>query len=435
MSNQIISNPPRAFDRNGYTVPGAKMFVYQAGTSTLLDVFSDTAGTVPAENPVIADADGLFPQRYVNQAAKAVITTADDVILYTLDPAPVVQATGAGASQISFAPSVEVPANNVQSAIDLVAASVISGFTGFGLGITGNAGLLTDLNATTIEAGAYRFDGTTTGTYPSGVAAADTGLVETWRQASNTAMMMLYHATTDRVFHRRLAGGVWGAWREVVTVNQTLVRGDTIRRGASSLERVALGTSGHVWTSNGTDAVWAAPTSGRVLLATKTASASATLSFTEFNNAIYRRYEFDLEFIKPATDNVALSLRFSTNGGSTYDSGASDYTWGVNGTTASSTTSDASIASSQIILTHASLGVGNAAAEYGVTGRVEIVGAPQTAVSTEALWQLNYWRETGTQSRINGGGTRAAAQDTAAVRFVFTSGNIASGTIRMFGIV
>lgn len=41
----------------------------------------------------------------------------------------------------------------------------------------------------------------------------------------------------------------------------TTTRGDLIRRGASADERLALGTSGHVLTSNGTDAVWSAPTS------------------------------------------------------------------------------------------------------------------------------------------------------------------------------
>jgi hypothetical protein len=246
MANQIIANPSRVLDLNGYTVPGAKMTVYQAGTSTLLGVFSDKDGTVGASNPVIADANGVFPQRYVNQAAKVVIATADDVTLYTLDPAPVVQATGAGASQISFAPTIDVPANNVQTAIETVAANVISGFAQYGIGITGNAELLADLDATSIGAGVYRFNGTTVGTFPSGVVAADTGLVETWRQASNVAMMALYHATSDRAFHRRMSGGVWGAWREIITANQAAVDGDILRRSAGAWTRLPVGADGTV---------------------------------------------------------------------------------------------------------------------------------------------------------------------------------------------
>jgi hypothetical protein len=142
----------------------------------------------------------------------------------------------------------------VQDALDFLAAGSASGFDVFGLGITGNATLLASIDATNIAAGTYRFDGTTAGTYPTGIAAADTGLIETWRQASGTAMMMLYHATSDRVFHRRLAT-TWGAWREVITSNQPLARGDLIRRGATALERLALGTTGHVLQSDGTDTI------------------------------------------------------------------------------------------------------------------------------------------------------------------------------------
>jgi hypothetical protein len=122
MANQIIGNPSRALDANGYVVPGGKMTVYQTGTATLLPVYVDVDGATPAANPVIADASGVFPQRFVlEQAAKIVVTTADDVTLYTLDPAPVVQGTGSGASQISFSPTALVPETDVQAAIEAVA--------------------------------------------------------------------------------------------------------------------------------------------------------------------------------------------------------------------------------------------------------------------------------------------------------------------------
>ena len=39
-------------------------------------------------------------------------------------------------------------------------------------------------------------------------------------------------------------------------------RGDLIRRGASAPERLALGASGYVLTSDGTDAAWAASAGG-----------------------------------------------------------------------------------------------------------------------------------------------------------------------------
>jgi hypothetical protein len=249
MANQLIIE--RALDGDGYVLPGAKATVYADGTATLIPVYSDAAGSVSAANPIVADADGFWPQRYVTEPARVVVQTAANVTIYTLDPCPTTSVAGSAASGVSVVPSVDLPHDNVQDALDFLAAGSASGFDVFGLGITGNATLLASIDATSIAAGTYRFDGTTAGTYPTGIAAADTGLIETWRQASGTAMMMLYHATSDRVFHRRLAT-TWGAWREVITSNQAPAEGDILYRSASAWTRLAKGTAGQVPNSDGT---------------------------------------------------------------------------------------------------------------------------------------------------------------------------------------
>lgn len=248
MANQLILD--RAEDVNGFLAPGALATVYAAGTSTLIPVYADAAGTIPAPNPIVADGNGFWPQRFVAVAAKVVVTTAAMAPLYTLDPAPTALGIGTAASQISFIPTIDLPFTNVQAAIEGAAAFATSGFSAFGLGITGNAALLANLDATNTGAGVYRFDGTTTGTFPSGVVAGDTGMVELWRQTSGVAMQMLYHATTDRVFHRRMAASTWGTWREVITSNQAPVEGDILYRGASTWTRLAKGTAGQVLQMN-----------------------------------------------------------------------------------------------------------------------------------------------------------------------------------------
>lgn len=248
MANQILLG--RALDANGYIAPAAKATIYADGTSTLITVYSDVAGTVVAANPIVADGDGFWPQRYVTEDAKAAVTTSADVALYTLDPAPTSQGTGASASQVSFAPTVPLPQTNVQAAIEAAAALAVSGFAAFGLGITGNATLLANLDATVTGAGLYRFDGTTTGTYPTGVAAGDTGLIELWRQAGATAMMELHHATSNRVFRRRMTTSTWGAWREIPVVDQATVQGDIIYRGSADFQRLAKGTAGQFLAMN-----------------------------------------------------------------------------------------------------------------------------------------------------------------------------------------
>ena len=157
---------------------------------------------------------------------------------------------GAAASAISFNPTIQLPQTNVQAAIEAAGALAVSGFAAFGLGVTGNAELLANLDDTGTGAGIYRFDGATTGTYPTGVAAGDTGMVELWRQAGATAMMELHHATSNRVFRRRLTATVWGAWRETINVNQATAEGDIVYRGALDWVRLPKGTAGQVLAMN-----------------------------------------------------------------------------------------------------------------------------------------------------------------------------------------
>lgn len=174
---------------------------------------------------------------------------------------------------------------------------------------------------------------------------------------------------------------------------------------------------------------------GRVLLATKTASASATLDFTEFNNAVYSRYLFILENVKPATDLVTLLLRTSTNAGSSYDAGATDYSY-ANTLLASNSTLTQSVATgaTAINLTFPN-DAGNAAGEDGVTGDLWLYHAANGSVKTREAFQGMYDNGSGVLVSIDGKGRRNTTQDTDAVRFLFSSGNIASGTIRMFGFV
>lgn len=176
---------------------------------------------------------------------------------------------------------------------------------------------------------------------------------------------------------------------------------------------------------------------GRVLLATRTASASATLDFTEFNNAVYRRYEFELENLLPATDDVALLFRTSTNGGSSYDSAGGDYQWSVNGMNGAVAASSGSGSAGSVVLTGNTAGArpGNAAGEYGVTGIVQMFNAGSTASPTDVQGRISFMNTSTAYSHYSVAGVRVAAADVDACRFQFNGANATSGTIRMFGIV
>lgn len=262
MSDLLDFSPPGQVT---FSLAGAKARFFDAGTTTPRTVYTDQTETVPHPVPLLADGSGRFPQAFASGGAiKVVVTQADDSTGYTLDPCEKVAASGSAASQIGFSPTLALPFDNVQTAIEGAAASAASGFTPFGLGVTGSVALLANIDATNIASGQYRFDGTTTGTYPTGVAAADTGGIALVRENSGSAWMWLYHDTTDRVFIRRMNSSTWGAWRENTTANIGATQGDLIFRGASNFQRLAIGTAGQVLRVNtgATAPEWATPLSG-----------------------------------------------------------------------------------------------------------------------------------------------------------------------------
>ena len=80
---------------SGTPVSGAKIYFYVPTTTTPRNTFTDTALTVPAANPVLADAAGWF-RTYVDtaQAYDIVIRSADDAITYQTLTLPAGGTTG-----------------------------------------------------------------------------------------------------------------------------------------------------------------------------------------------------------------------------------------------------------------------------------------------------------------------------------------------------
>ena len=130
MSDQIqaILSRMTANDIGATTLPGAKVYFYQTGTTTPVSIWSNDACTIALANPLIADSVGRIPQVFYNSAfqVKVVIRTSADVLVDTIDPAPRWQSATGAASNVTFVPSTNVPQTNVQTAIDAVAAKAFS---------------------------------------------------------------------------------------------------------------------------------------------------------------------------------------------------------------------------------------------------------------------------------------------------------------------
>ena len=104
---------------------------YETGTSTLVNVYSDTGLSVLHTSPLLTvDTEaGRFPQVFYNGAVelRVVFSDSNGVTLFTLDPTPTVSTDASGASDITFSPYVagNVNESTVQDAIENVADQIV----------------------------------------------------------------------------------------------------------------------------------------------------------------------------------------------------------------------------------------------------------------------------------------------------------------------
>jgi hypothetical protein len=179
------------------------------------------------------------------------------------------------------------------------------------------------------------------------------------------------------------------------------------------------------------------PSGSPVLLATSTASASASISFTTGIDSTYDIYKFEFINIHPATDGVDFQFNLSTDGGSNYnvaktstffrarhaenDSGADlayqsdkDLAQGTGFQPIGQYLSNASDSSSSGILT-----IYNPSSTTFVKHFICTFNSTLTDVNQREQFIAGYGNTT---SAVN------------AIRFQMSSGNIDAGTIKMYGI-
>lgn len=171
---------------------------------------------------------------------------------------------------------------------------------------------------------------------------------------------------------------------------------------------------------------------GWCVLEEQTASASSQLDFA-FDAYTADFDEFDLVFdnILPTTDAVDGWLRFSTDGGSTFDAGASDYAWITSGGQLSTGQTTGDAADNQILLNVPTHDISNVSGE-GLSGNIRVIN-PAAAARTRVVGTLFFTTDAGNPAINHVGGHRLTAQDTTNVRFLFSSGTIASGKITLIG--
>lgn len=175
-----------------------------------------------------------------------------------------------------------------------------------------------------------------------------------------------------------------------------------------------------------------------VLISSATPSNAATVDFNGVFTSAYDFYLIELNAVLPAS-NANLLVRVGAGATPTYDTG-SNYCWtgiGLVTTGPTVTIANGAYGATSANITYSNGDSKVTASGKGVFGQVMIFG-PTGAASNNfyGTYQTSFLLASGTPDFQNtNGGFNNIAQDTyTSIRFYFSTGNIASGTLRLYGI-
>lgn len=203
---------------------------------------------------------------------------------------------------------------------------------------------------------------------------------------------------------------------------------------AGAFGGIAPGAVGTVLTSNSTSSTpsFQAATSGAlVLLEQHTASTSASLDFTTFISSTYDTYQFQFVNVLPASNNVDLYLLFGTGAGPTWDTG-SNYNWSMAewNQGAGGQAFGGGIGTTQIIIAKGQISTST----FTYNGHAELYNPQSTSQYKFVTVDASYRDFNSNFYRMLSGGEYISATAVTGIQFKYNSGNIASGTIRVYGI-
>jgi len=165
-----------------------------------------------------------------------------------------------------------------------------------------------------------------------------------------------------------------------------------------------------------------------VLISSATASSSATIDFTLPNG--YNSFEIKCIGLIPVTDNVGFWVRVSTDGGSTFAAGASDYIYQRYFQNGSTSVPSLSAADSKIMFLGSAIGNG--------TGRyfnavVRVWNNQSSSQHKNITGEFNTYRSDSVYSIGIINGVYQANTAINAIRILLSSGNISSGYFELWG--
>jgi hypothetical protein len=173
------------------------------------------------------------------------------------------------------------------------------------------------------------------------------------------------------------------------------------------------------------------------LISTQTASSSASLSFTSGIDSTYKEYIFKFINIHPANDDPNLQMNFSIDGGSNYNVTKTTTVFLAYNDEADSSTSLEYLTSIDLAQSTAAQKIagetGNANDEC-MSGTLHLFDPSNTTFVKHFIARTNSYDGSNLSVELHTGGYGNTTSAINAVQFSFSSGNIDSGVIKMYGV-
>lgn len=169
----------------------------------------------------------------------------------------------------------------------------------------------------------------------------------------------------------------------------------------------------------------------KVLLATYSPSLVGSVDITSIISSTYDTYDIEITHIIPVMDGAAFQILTSSNNGSTWDASSGDYIYAT-GNAPSSGSGMNNDGSSSAAFMQPINNTGNATGEF-ISGNLQLLGANSTTKYKTISWDLLFCTSSGVFYRGVGGGMRKSNSAVNAIQLKFGSGNISSGTVRVYG--
>ncbi len=178
--------------------------------------------------------------------------------------------------------------------------------------------------------------------------------------------------------------------------------------------------------------------SSLVLLETQTASSSATISFTSNIDSTYKEYIFKFISVHPATDGANLSFQANASGGSGYNETITSTTFnayhdeGDSGTALAYNTGMDQAQGTSFQNLGDNTGNDN---DQSVSGELHLFDPSSTTFVKHFIASSNNYNASNYSTRLQTAGYINTTSAIDEIQFKFSSGNIDSGTFKLYGVV